>query len=318
MDMISLYYFSEAAKDLNITRTASRLFISQQTLSNHIRRLEEFYKVQLFYRKPSLSLTLAGEFVLGFAEVISKEHTNLRDILSDIEKQERGVLRFGASAMRLNLCLPPILPVFSARYPNVEIRITDTITSRLVPLVLNGTLDFAVTLNVEESPKIINHQLMDDQVYLCVSDSLLETYYGQETQALKEQALQGARVEQFSKLPFCIFDNRMGRQINQCFETANMTPKTYITSTYTQIGTTVCFQRLAACFASQMSLANQINDIPPDINIFPLYYKDRPVVQQLSLVRLKDRYLSHYSKYFLELLGNYFVDIEHVHLDRAV
>lgn len=318
MDMVSLYYFTEVAKDLNITRTASRLFLSQQTLSNHIHRLEEYYNVQLLYRKPTLSLTMAGEFVLGFAEVINKEHTNLKDILSDIERQERGVLRFGASAMRLNLCLPPILPVFSARYPNVEIRITDTITSRLVPLVLNGTLDFAVTLNLEESPRIINHQLMDDQVYLCVSDSLLQTYYGSETQALKEEALQGARVERFAKLPFCIFDNRMGRQINQCFEAANITPKTYITSTYTQIGTTVCFQRLAACFASQMSLANQRSDIPPDINIFPLYYKDSPVVQRLSLVRLKDRYLSHYSKYFLELLGQYFVDVEHVHLDRIV
>ena len=109
MDMISLYYFSEVAKDLNITRTASRLFISQQTLSNHIHRLEEYYQVPLLHRKPTLSLTTAGEFVLGFAEVMNKEDANLKDILSDIEHQERGVLRFGASALRLNLC-PPAQP----------------------------------------------------------------------------------------------------------------------------------------------------------------------------------------------------------------
>ena len=36
MDLTSLYYFSELAKDLHMTRTANRLFISQQTLSNHI------------------------------------------------------------------------------------------------------------------------------------------------------------------------------------------------------------------------------------------------------------------------------------------
>ena len=318
MDMISLYYFSEVSKDLNITHTASRLFISQQTLSNHIHRLEEYYNVQLLYRKPTLSLTLAGEFVLAFADIINKEHTNLKDILSDIERQERGVLRFGASAMRLNLCLPAVLPDFSARYPNVEIRITDTITSKLEPLVMNGSLDFAITLNGEEYPKVLSNQLMDDQVYLCVSDTLLQTYYASEREELKERAIHGAYVEQFAKLPFCIFDNRMGRQINQCFEAANLTPRTYITSTYTQIGTTVCFQRLAACFASQMSLANQLDNIPPDINIFPLYYKGKPVVQRLCLIRLKDRYLSHYSKYFLDLLGQYFVDVEHVHLDRKV
>ena len=45
MDVTRLYNFSELAKDLHMTRTANRLFISQQTLRNHIQRLEEYYGV---------------------------------------------------------------------------------------------------------------------------------------------------------------------------------------------------------------------------------------------------------------------------------
>ena len=217
MDIVSLYYFSELAKDLHMTRTAERLFISQQTLSNHIQRLEDYYGVKLFYRRPALALTTSGEFVLEFAKVVMKEQTNLKDILSDIAQQERGVLRFGASALRLNLCLPAILPQFSTRYPNVDIRITDTVTAQLGPLVLNGSIDFAITLNGRENPKLVERQLMDDQVYLCVADSLLQSHYGQESAALKERAIHGAFVEDFRRLPFCIFENQMGRQINQCF-----------------------------------------------------------------------------------------------------
>ena len=318
MDLISLYYFSELAKDLHMTRTASRLFISQQTLSNHIQRLEDYYGTKLLHRKPSLSLTTAGEFVLGFADVVNKEQVNLKDILSDIAQQERGILRFGASALRLSMCLPAVLPQFSARYPNVELRITDTVTARLEPLVLDGTLDFAVTLNGEEHPKLVNHQLMDDQVYLCVADSLLQHYYGADTPALKERAANGAAVKDFAKLPFCIFDNRMGRQINQCFDAANITPRAYITSTYTQVGVTVCFQRLAACFISQMSLVSQQRDIPADIDIFPLHYKGQPLTQRLSLIRMKDRYLSHYSKFFLEQLFQYFSGVERARMERTV
>ena len=56
MDIISLYYFKEVAKDLHITKTANRLYISQQTLSNHIQRLEEYFGAQLLNRKPKLSL----------------------------------------------------------------------------------------------------------------------------------------------------------------------------------------------------------------------------------------------------------------------
>ncbi len=318
MDITSLYYFSELAKDLHMTRTANRLFISQQTLSNHIQRLEEYYGAKLLYRKPSLSLTTAGEFVLGFADVVNKEQVNLKDILSDIAQQERGILRFGASALRLSMCLPAVLPAFSARYPNVEIRITDTVTSRLEPLVLDGSLDFAVTLNGEEHPKLVTQELMDDQVYLCVADSLLRDCYGDDTQALKDRAIQAAYVEDFCKLPFCIFHNRMGRQIQQCFETANVVPRAYITSTYTQVGTTACFQRLAACFISQTSLVSQQEDIPSDLNIFPLYYKEKPLTQRLALVRMKDRYLSHYSKFFLEQIFQYFSGVEQIHMDRKV
>lgn len=318
MDLTSLYYFSELAKDLHMTRTANRLFISQQTLSNHIQRLEDYYGTRLLYRKPALALTTAGEFVLGFADMVNKEQVNLKDVLSDIAQQERGVLRFGASALRLNMCLPAILPRFSARYPNVELRITDTVTVRLEPLVLNGTLDFAVTLNGEEHPKLVTHQLMDDQVYLCVADSLLQNCYGEAVQTLKKRSIAGADVKDFAKLPFCIFENRMGRQINQCFEAANIVPRAYITSTYTQIGVTVCFQRLSSCFISQMSLVNQQKDIPEDINIFPLHYKGQPLTQRLSLIRTKDRYLSHYSKYFLNLLFQYFNDVERVHMERIV
>ena len=60
MDLESLYYFRELTKDLNMTRTAHRLFLSQQTLSNHIARLEKDCGTPLFYRKPRLSLTEAG------------------------------------------------------------------------------------------------------------------------------------------------------------------------------------------------------------------------------------------------------------------
>ncbi len=129
MELISLYYFTELAKDMHITQTAERLFITQQTLSNHVARLENYFGVPLLHRKPKLSLTTAGEFVLAFANVIQQEQTNLTDILSDIEQQERGVVRFGASTLRMNSCMPYILPKFTQRYPKVELRLTDTITS---------------------------------------------------------------------------------------------------------------------------------------------------------------------------------------------
>ena len=316
MDLISLYYFSELAKDLHMTRTANRLFISQQTLSNHILRLEEHFGVKLLHRKPSLSLTFAGEFVLAFSSVVTKEYTNLKDILSDIEQQERGVISFGASSMRMNTCLPHIISEFAAQYPHVELRLTDAISSQLEPLVLDGKLDFALILSGEPNPKLIEHHLLNDQVYLCVSDPLLKLHYGEQTEELKQRALLGADVTEFAQLPFCMYSNRLGYQLMKCFNEGGITPKTYLTSEDTRITTSVCFQGIAACFATQMRLINRLDDIPDDINIFPVYYQGQPLAQRLSLIRHKDRYLSKHSRYFLDLLFQYFDDLEHIRLDR--
>lgn len=318
MDLTSLYYFSELAKDLHMTRTANRLFISQQTLSNHILRLEEHFGVKLLHRKPTLSLTCAGEFVLAFAQLVNKEYTNLKDILSDVEQQERGVISFGASSMRMNTCLPHILSEFSTRYPHVELRLTNAISSQLEPMVLDGKLDFALILSGDPNFKLVDHHLLNDQVYLCVSDSLMKKYYGDEIETVKAQALAGANVADFARLPFCLHENRLGHKLMECFEAGGVAPKTYLTSADTRITTSLCFQGIAACFATQMRLINRQGDIPDDVNIFPVYHQGRPLAQQLSLIRRKDRYLTHYAKYFLDLLFRYFDELEHIHLEHKV
>ena len=60
MNYQSLFYFVEAAKDLNFTQTAKRLYITQQALSDQIRKLEKHYKTTFFERKPRLKLTYSG------------------------------------------------------------------------------------------------------------------------------------------------------------------------------------------------------------------------------------------------------------------
>lgn len=318
MDIISLYYFSEVAKDLNITKTAARIYISQQTLSNHIQRLERHFGSELLYRRPTVGLTCAGEFVLSFAQVVAKEHINLQDILSDIEQQERGTIRIGASVARGCAILPKILPQFSKRYPNVEIRFTDAISAKLRPLVVKGELDFSVVLDTDADPKLVNQHLMDDQIYLCVSERLLQQYYPDEAAELKVQSLNGAHIKDFSRLPFAILNNYLGGKIQHAFDEANIKPNNYITSTMLQVAAPLCSQGLCAGFLTQMSLIDQAAQIAADVNIFPLLYQGKPMAQPLSLIRMKDRYLSHYSKYFIEVLSDYFLNLAPIELVRAV
>ncbi len=310
MDITSLYYFTEVAKDLHITQTANRLYISQQTLSNHIKRLENYYDITLLNRKPTLSLTYAGEQVLHFAQEILRTSENLKDKLNDIRKEERGVLLFGSSRFRMDLCLPSILDSFSKRYPNVEIRITDANSNQLEKLVLDGEIDLAIVISVKDNSQITKIPLMSDHLYLCVTDTLLKKYYGEDLSALKNKAMIGTNIKDFAKLPFCMLNNRMGQKIQKCFDDAHVEPNVYTTSRYLQITTSIGLLGLAACFATQTSLLNQKGNIPEDINIFPLYDEGEPLTQEIYLIHHKDRYISQYNQYFLELSQDYFKEIE--------
>ena len=318
MDLISLYYFSELAKTLHITKTAERLYITQQTLSNHIARLEEYFDIPLFYRSPSLSLTPAGEQVLAFAKSVNREHTNLMDILSDMKEQESGVLRVGGSTVRVHNFMPHILPQFTARYPKVDVQFFSSMKAKDGPDQLEENLDYALVVYDDRNPNIIARHLANDQIYLCVPDRLLQKYYGTESDALKCRSEHGANIADFAKLPFCISFNHIGHKVSACFQEAQVTPWAYITSDQTQLSIAACFEGLVAAFVTHIFLLDQQEQIPDDINIFPLLYKGEPLVQNVSLIRRKDRYLPHYGKYFLELLFRYYSEIEHIHMDRIV
>lgn len=311
MDLKSFYYFKEVTVDMNITKTANRLYMSQQTLSNHILRLEKHFGVPLLYRKPSLSLTYAGELVLNFADMVVQREKNLEDIIADIRKEERGLIRFGASTLRASISLPTVLEDFSSRYPDVELRITNMNSLQLEKLIIDGSLDLAIIIETEQQKELNYIPLMDDPVYLCVTDEILETYYGKEgINHLKEISKDGANIINFSKIPYCILNNRMGNNINLCFKEAGFSPRIYTTSNYIQVTTQLGVRGLAATFATKACLQEQRYLFSSDLNIFPLLYKNTPLIQKTFIIRRKNRYISNSTKYFIECLLTFFETLE--------
>ena len=75
INFLNLEYFLVAAEELNFTRAAKRLYISQQSLSNHISNLEKEFDVVLFNRTSPLTLTYAGQAL----KTRARELLDLRD-----------------------------------------------------------------------------------------------------------------------------------------------------------------------------------------------------------------------------------------------
>ena len=120
-----LRFFLEVAECLNFTEAAKRLFVAQSTLSKQIALLEDELGVQLFSRGGrTVSLTPAGTLLRGeFRKITAK----LSDAITRAQHLDRGLegsLSIGVlDLFDPALFLTPLLNLFRARYPKVELNV---------------------------------------------------------------------------------------------------------------------------------------------------------------------------------------------------
>ena len=78
MNMIQMKYFITAAKCLNFTKAADKLFITQPALSRQIASMEAELNMQLFIRRQkSVQLTPAGAFLYDKLSALYHEYTDI-------------------------------------------------------------------------------------------------------------------------------------------------------------------------------------------------------------------------------------------------
>jgi LysR family transcriptional activator of nhaA len=138
-----LHYFWAVAKDGNLTRTATRLRVSQSALSAQIKQLEAELGVPLFARQSRrLLLTEAGRIVLGYAEDIFAAGTELVATLQSGRRREE-LLRVGAVAtLSRNFQESFVRPLLEG--PSVRLRLVSGAVDDLLARLAEHDLDLVL------------------------------------------------------------------------------------------------------------------------------------------------------------------------------
>ena len=139
-DPVLLQTFLAVADTRSFTRAAGRLGISQPTVSQHIRRLEQAAKRQLVARDTrEVRLTDNGDAMAGFARTILAAHAEADSYFSG--SAMRGRLRFGAADDLAITTLPRILRHFRQQNPQVNLELTVDQSGPLHRRLKAGQLD---------------------------------------------------------------------------------------------------------------------------------------------------------------------------------
>lgn len=145
MEIRTLRYFLEAAREENMSKAAERMHISQSALSKQLKGLEEELGKKLFVRHSfSIELTEEGmllrkraEDLLSMVDKITAEFASMDDIIG-------GNIYFGCAESYQLRHLAALIKRFKKQYPGFHYHITSGDTEQVMEKLDKGLLDFAV------------------------------------------------------------------------------------------------------------------------------------------------------------------------------
>ena len=152
MNLKQAHYVRTIAQCGSITAAAKKLYVSQPSLSQMLRQIEDEIGLPIFDRSVSpFRITYAGEKYLEAAETILSASAQLENQLREIRNDHSGRLRLGISVTRAMQVLPLVLPIFSQRYPGVILELTERGSAGLEELLAKGEIDLALAAITTDS-----------------------------------------------------------------------------------------------------------------------------------------------------------------------
>lgn len=274
MNFLTLSYFVELAKELSFSKTAHKLHMSQQTLSFHIQKLEEYYGTNLFIRKPQLKLSYAGEVLLQEAEDILKKLGTTMDRMAFITNNQVGKLHIGISGYPAKMILPDIHTKFREKWPNIRLVFPNKSMIERTQMIIDGKLDICIGIYNGNDSSIDTIDLFDDRLYLVISDALLLSHYGKEkADELKQSEKEATNLKAFSTLPYMLLltSSHLGFVTNEYFSRMKIAPHIVMSSGSLDILEPMVIQGYGAFICGRMR-ANRILSSCSGMNAFPLAF----------------------------------------------
>lgn len=172
MELRQLRYFVKVAETLNFSEAARSLFITQSTLSQQIRQLEDSLDTQLLNRTShNVALTEAGEELLPYARRTLLDAELCEQRIRDLDKGLCGTLNIGVT-YSFSPILTESLLTFMKEFPKVKLNILYKPMSELMELLVSRDLDFVLAFKPNEPiPGVESHYLFQNFLAVIVPDS---------------------------------------------------------------------------------------------------------------------------------------------------
>lgn len=165
MDIRHLRIFIEVADSGKMSTAAAKLFISQPTVSQTIREIEEHYNILLFQRLcKKLHITPEGKNLLSYSRNVVNKFDSLEEkmfLINDVDK-----IKIGATITIGNCLISNIVKNIEENNPRIETYVYVNNTSVIENKLLKSELDIGIVEGEIKNPNLISIPAVDDYLVL--------------------------------------------------------------------------------------------------------------------------------------------------------
>ena len=236
-------YVLTVYKERSFTNAAKRLFISQPSLSVAIQNIEKQLGAPLFERNNSaIKPTEIGLAYIATAEKIHCAEEEFKRRLTEINGLQTGKLVVGGSNYLSSDVLPQVISRFRARFPGVEIVLTEANSTYLRQMLLREEVDLVID-NFDDTEHYELFPLTKEQILLCIPTTSGIQYNGTDQ-------LDYMDIIHFADKPFVLLksENDMYRRAMDSFDGNGIVPNVVFSVDQLNIAYALTESGLGACF----------------------------------------------------------------------
>lgn len=169
MDIHRLEVFCKVLELQSFTKAADAVCLTQPTVSEHIRALEEMLGEKLIDRLGREVLpTPAGKILYRYARNMIQMRNEAIQALEKYKGNLAGHLLIGASTIPGTYILPGLIGAFKEKYPDIRITLKISGSSEIVDRILDGSLEMGLIGARWEDRRIALEEIYSDELLLVV------------------------------------------------------------------------------------------------------------------------------------------------------
>lgn len=306
MTLNSFSIFLTVVEEMNFTRAAQRLFITQQSLSGHIKRLEEAYGVSLFERRPSLRLTAEGENMVFYARQILQAQSDMVSDFADLSSKRFAYLDVGISYMRSVMFGTGIWRNFHNQYPNIRVRLVEQNTSMLLERLQRSEISMMVGVDIRPVPGLRVMPVMKEYLCCVIDRDLYAEYYPEKVREAGNSQILGREitVSQIKEIPmmFPTRGNRLRISLERMYRRGGFLPKVLLESERQDVLYQLARKGEGGAILSPMVLYERDGSglsIPENCHVFRILQAGTSVI---GVAVLEEAKLTHYAESMIDVI----------------